>query len=238
MNKRSSILLVAGLILIAGAAGLLAHLRASQRLGPPAVKTSAIPGSIRLNVELPEQILNYTSRVMEVDKLVLDYLPKDTSFGQRFYSGADESQTAVNVVLMGTDRSSLHKPEFCLEGQGWRIDHTASTETTVRMDKPEPYDLPVMKLVATKEGTRGIYVYWFVAPGEYTARHNQRMVWMARDMLRTGVLQRWAYITYFTICLPGQEDAAFERVKKMIAASVPEFQLTPPPAGTSVTARQ
>jgi hypothetical protein len=46
-------------------------------------------------------------------------------------------------------------------------------------------------------------------------------------MLRAGVLQRWAMISYFTACAPGQEDAAFERLKKLIAASAPEFQLVP-----------
>jgi hypothetical protein len=40
-------------------------------------------------------------------------------------------------------------------------------------------------------------------------------------------LDRWAYISYFSVCEPGQEDAAFERMKKLIAISVPEFQLVP-----------
>ena len=45
----------------------------------------------------------------------------------------------------------------------------------------------------------------------------------------TGVLQRWAYVSYFSVCEPGQEDATFARMEKLIAASVPAFQL--PPAG-------
>jgi hypothetical protein len=50
---------------------------------------------------------------------------------------------------------------------------------------------------------------------------------MARDVLFTGELDRWAYITFFSVCAPGQEDATFERMKKLIAAAVPEFQLVP-----------
>jgi hypothetical protein len=49
-------------------------------------------------------------------------------------------------------------------------------------------------------------------------------------------LQRWAYISYFSPCLPGQEGPTFERVKKLIAASVPEFQLTPSEGATVATA--
>lgn len=247
MNKQKWIMLLAALGLMAGTAGLLASMRTNQKLGQPGVKTSPIPGSPRLQVDLPERVLDYTSQVVEPDKLTLGWLPPDTSFGQRHYQAPDGFQVAVNVVLMGSDRTSLHKTEFCLEGQGWRIDRSASAETTVRMDRPYPYDLPVMKFIATREVTdqgrtftaRGVYLFWFVADGDqYTARHWQRMWWMARDLLRTGVLQRWAMISCFTICAPGQEEAAFERLKKFIPAAAPEFQLVPRPAGLARTAQR
>ena len=48
----------------------------------------------------------------------------------------------------------------------------------------------------------GVYVFWFVADNAYTARHGQRMWWMAREMMRTGVLQRWAYVSCFAACPP------------------------------------
>jgi len=60
---------------------------------------------------------------------------------------------------------------------------------------------------------------------------------MARELLTTGVLQRWAYVTYFAVCLPGQEQATFERLEKIIASSVPEFQLTPKPRENAVAVR-
>jgi hypothetical protein len=236
MNKKQWILLVAGLVLIGGSAGVLTRLHAMQRLGPPGVKTSRLEGSDRLRVELPERVLDYSSKELPVEKVVLDFLPRDTSFGQRLYEGPDGFHVLVNAVLMGTDRTSLHKPEFCLGGSGWVIDRAASAEAQVRIERPVPYDLPVIKLIATKQITgkdgqkmtaRGLYVYWFVADNAYTAQHWQRMVWMASNMMRTGVLQRWAYISYFASCPPGQEEATFERMKKMIAASVPEYQLTP-----------
>ena len=47
----------------------------------------------------------------------------------------------------------------------------------------------------------GLYVYWFVADNQLTPYHGERMWWMARDLIRTGVLQRWAYVSYFTACL-------------------------------------
>jgi hypothetical protein len=237
MNKQTWIILVVALGLMGGTAALLTRLQTGQKLGKPAVKTSPIPGSVRLKVELPEKVLDYTSKAIEVDKGVLEWLPPDTSFGQRVYQAPDGFEAMINVVLMGSDRTSIHKTEFCLEGQGWRIDQGASFQTTVHMERPYPYDLPVMKFVATREVTiggerqtaRGIYVLWFVADDEITGRHWQRMWWMARDLLRSGVLQRWASIGCFASCAPGQEEAAFARMKQFISASVPEFQLVPRP---------
>ncbi|HOX56941.1 MAG TPA: exosortase-associated EpsI family protein [Candidatus Paceibacterota bacterium] len=240
MNKQKWIILIVALGLMGGAASVLTRLQANQKLGRPAVKTSPIAGSQRLQVELPERALDYTSEAVEVDKATLEWLPQDTSFGQRLYRAPDGFYTAVNVVLMGSDRTSLHKTEFCLEGQGWQIDRSATAEAKVRMERPYPYDLPVMKFIATRdvksEGrtvtVRGVYVVWFVAEDEYTARHWQRMWWMARDLLCTGVLQRWASVSFFAQCAPGAEDATFERMKKLIGALVPEFQLVPRPEET------
>jgi hypothetical protein len=245
MNRQKTIIVIVALVLIGGTAGLLANLRAHQRLGPPGVRTSALADSIRLQVELPERVLDYESTNLPVEQIVLDILPRDTSFGQRLYTAPDKFQTMINVVLMGTDRSSLHKPQICFEGQGWIINDNVSTETTVHIDRPCAYDLPVMKLIADKVATvngqqvtaRQVYVYWFVAPNQYTAKHWQRMWWLARDLFRTGVLQRWAYVSFGSICAPGQEEATFERMKKLIAASVPEFQLTPTAAGLTASAR-
>ncbi len=236
MNKQKWIILIAALSLIGGAACLLHRLQTHQKLGRPAVKTTPIPGSNRLHVVLPEQVLDYRSEAVSVDELTLKTLPQDTSFGGRRYTAPDGFIAAVNVVLMGGDRTSLHKTEYCVEGQGWRINRGASSETKIHLDRPYPYDLPVMKFIATKEAdvngqkitAQGVYVFWFVADGdEFTARHWQRMWWMARDLLTTGVLQRWAFLSCFSVCAPGQEDATFERMKKFIAASAPEIQLVP-----------
>lgn len=240
MNKQTGFTLIVALSLMGGAAALLTHLHGHQKLGPPGVKTSPLADSQRVRVELPERALDYSSEWIEPDSVALNSLPGDTSFGQRRYKAADGFQVMANVVLMGGDRTSLHKPQFCLRGSGLVILQT--DQALVHMTRPYEYDLPVMKLTVSPEkqdpsgNVRGLYVYWFVADNEYTRDHWQRMWWMAKDMLSTGVLQRWAYITYFATCPPGQEEATFERMKKLIAASAPEFQLTPRPPPTALTA--
>jgi hypothetical protein len=145
---------------------------------------------------------------------------------------------------MGADRSSIHKPDYCLPGQGWQI--VEKSEIKLNIGGPQPYQLPVAKWVirnfdkapdGSKREVSGLYVFWFAADNELTASHNQRIQWQTRDLLLKGVLQRWAYISYFTMCSPGQEDATFERVSQLITASVPEFQ-HPPKAVTASTVAQ
>ncbi|MDB6108650.1 MAG: eight transrane protein EpsH [Pedosphaera sp.] len=245
MNKQKWIILFVALGLIGAAAGLLSRLKANQRLGQPGIFTKDIPHSPRKEILLPELVLDYTSEAVELDTNLFLYMPQDSSFVQRRYKAADGFQTLLNVVLMGSDRSTIHKPQFCLKGQGWTIDDEKSIETTVPMQRPQHYDLPVMKLLTRRQFMKdgkpftyhGIYVYWFVDDHQLTASHGARMWSMAGELLRTGVLERWAYITCFAVCEPGQEEATYARMQKFIQASVPQFQKVPGPlsVGTAVT---
>ncbi len=225
------------LAMIGGGALMLNRLKTHQRLGRPGVKASPIAGGIRMDVYLPEHVLNYDSVAVTNEP---GGLPQDTSFAERHYTAADDpnDKFQLNVVLMGTDRTSIHKPQFCLRGTGWDIDDTESAEDTVRMTRPYSYDLPVMKILTTPrhammdgraQTIRGIDVYWFVAEDQLTGSHWVRMRNSATHLLQTGELQRWAYVFCFTTCKPGEEKAAFEHMCKFLAATVPEFQLTTGP---------
>jgi hypothetical protein len=244
MNKQKWIVLVAALVLMGGTAVLLKRSQAHQHLGRPPVKTSQIEGSPRLRVELPSEVPGYTSEALEQDKTTLQTLPQDTSFGMRRYTSADGSWTLASVVLMGRDRTSIHKTEYCMQGTGWHIDRERSGPVKIRVDRPYPYDLPAMKYIVSREmevngqkqQVQGIYIAWFVADNdEFTADHWQRMWWLARDMMMTGVLQRWALVSYLSVCMPGQEEPTFERMKQLVARTAPEFLLVPRPKGTTVT---
>lgn len=240
MKRREKVLLVLVLAIIAGTAGGLQYLKSNQRLGEPGVRSAPVEGSLRRTIQLPLDVPGYQAKPLTVDTNVVNALPADTSFAQVIYSDAEGREAMAMVVLMGTDRTSIHKPQFCLTGQGWNIDESRSTKETIHFDAPVAFDLPVMKLVASrtveangqKSAYSGIYVYWFVAEDAYTEDHWERMWWMAGHLVRKGELQRWAYISYFMPCPPGQEGAAFEWVKKLIQSTVPAYQLAWP-AGES-----
>lgn len=258
MKRTEGMVLAVGLAVIAGGALLVKVMQERQRLGTPGVRVSAVPimgeyvntpgQTNRLfmagtnSVVLPETVLNYESKQYPVSRVVYDWLPKDTVYGQRIYSAPDGFFMQNFVVLMGADRTSIHQPQYCLYGAGWQI--VDQSRRTIRMAKPHPYDLPVMRLTTASQrkledgrvqALSGVFVYWFVADGQLSADHKERMWWMARDLIKDGVLQRWAYVTYFAVCYPGQEEETYERMERFIVSSVPEFQLTTGAPTTTLT---
>jgi hypothetical protein len=237
MSRTQTITGVFLLVLIAATGLFLTDLKAKQRLGEPGVKTRPLPDSNNLEVLLPENLPGYKSEILTNVETVLQVLPGDTSYRARSYQTPDGFWAELTVVLMGSDRSSIHKPQICMTGQGWAIDGARTRVEQIPMNQPFAYDLPVNKIIASKvvqdaqgrsRTLNGIYVYWFVDATHYTDNSWKWMAWwMPRDLLLNGLLERWAYISYFSPCLPGQEDATFDRMKKLIALSAPEFQLVP-----------
>lgn len=238
-------LILGGVMLgmIALMAVVLQHMKAGQKMGGPGVLTRALPdapaGSLKQEILMPEALPGWTSEIVTNAETVLEILPKDTSYRVRVYrSTADDFWGQITTVLMGTDRTSIHKPQICLTGQGWAIDATKSTVETIRMERPVPYELPVNKLIATKQfadpqgrvqNVSCLYIYWYVDDQHMTADYRKWMLWwMPQDLLLNGRLQRWAYISVFAPCLPGKEAETYDRLKKLIASSVPEFQVVPP----------
>jgi exosortase len=228
--------LIAALLLMALAGGAIYQLQTRQTLGRPGVLAEPQAGSPRWRIPLPEQVAGMTSQEVPAAEVELSALPADTSIGKRLYTATNGAPLLLQVVLMGRDRTSIHQPQYCLTGQGWLIEQTE--EVRLLVAGPQPHEIPALKLTASKVFTtesgqrvpvRAIYVYWFVADGALTAHRSQRLRWMAEELLKTGTLQRWAYVACFAQCLPGEEDKTFARVKEFVAEAVPEFQRSPAP---------
>ncbi|MGV3757179.1 MAG: exosortase-associated EpsI family protein [Verrucomicrobiota bacterium] len=225
--------LAIGLILLTG--GMIQRLRSLQELGAPGVLVTKAETDSGLEVVLPERVLEYASEKQQPLPEELGYLPKDTTYGRRLYQAPDGFQILVSVVMMGTDRTSIHRPEFCLTGQGWKINQPATGVESIKLESASGKVLEYNRMHLDKEfaladgrttPARGLYLYWFVADGQETPGQMERMLMLAGNMLRTGKLQRWSYVAYFVMCRPEQEAEALERVRKFIAASAPEFQIS------------
>ena len=234
MNIPKWLVFCVALALMAGTVGALTRIKSHQKLGRPGLVATPLPGSVLMKIDLPERVLDCTSSNVPEPEVVLGYLPKDTSFAERYYQAPDGFGATATIILMGADRTSIHRPDYCLPGQGWRIEK--KTEASISIGGQHPYALPVMKWVASnqfqtpdgrKTEVHGLLVFWHVADNEQSASYAHFQYCLLRDLLLTGVLQRWAYVSYFALCAPGQEDATFARLEKLIAASVPAYQFPP-----------
>jgi hypothetical protein len=241
MNRRAVTLTLIVLALVAGTGGLLAQFRHHQRLGTPAVRVVAEPllgekgPTDRTNsVALPRDLAGYNYKPTAVTDLELSYLPADTIFGRGIYTAADDSLEAqASVVLMGADRTSIHRPEYCLVGTGWQIVHRRTV--TIPVPGLTPSDLAVQRfdsLRTVNAGGRqisqaGVYVFYFVADGRRTASQWERQWSIIRGLVVDDTLQRWAYISFFAVCAPGDEDRTFDRLSHLIAACAPRLETGP-----------
>jgi hypothetical protein len=243
MRQTKWIVFALALAMMAVTAALLQRSLGQFHLTEPGVKVSNTPiydENSRListqSVVLPDHLPDLRGFVIPITAVEVTVLPADTTFGRRGY-GTNHFEAQATVVLMGTDRASIHRPQWCLVGGGWDV--VSSQMLEVPMTRPYRYALPVNKLLTSRKTDRGrisgVYVYWYVSKDKITAQQLSRLWSATWAVLTTGIRERWAYISYFAPCLPGQEQATFERLEKMIQDSVPEFQIVSGPRADQPT---
>jgi exosortase len=216
----------------------LGHVHSAMHIGPPGVRVGAgeirneTGAVVRTNaVLLPEFVADYVSHPVPVSDTDLAYLPADTTFGRRSYVRADQSFGAVTqVVLMGSDRTSIHRPEYCLTGAGWTVEKSSpctiplkdgKTLQATRLDLRRPPGDPSMP------PDSAVYVYWYVAGG-LRAQDMVRCQWsMIRSLILKSEMQRWAYVSFLAMGAPGAEDDTFSGLSRLVAAALPGIEAGP-----------
>ncbi|MFM2296002.1 MAG: hypothetical protein RLZZ350_2415 [Verrucomicrobiota bacterium] len=222
---------VLALVLLTVAA--LERTKAKQHLAPPGIRLTPLTDG-RSPILLPERVGEFTAHNIETPAVFEKTLPPDTSFALRHYTTDDGFRAQLSVVVMGTDRSSIHRPQACLPGQGLQI--VATENITMPVGDGA---IPALKLslrlqqqlpTGERHELHGFYFYWFVSDRELSADSSglHRAQADTARLLRTGELTRWAYVSLFTTCEPDADEATLMRLKKLAASVVPEFQLTPP----------
>lgn len=124
-------------------------------------------------------------------------LPSDTVILKKNYTRATGEQILATVVVTGRQRASIHKPQWCLPGQGYNIESTTTVQLpfpatllALRKDQPQSSKgLSVRKLS---------FIYWFYGGGRQASDNSERLFWMAWDNLFNGIVQQWAYIAIAT----------------------------------------
>lgn len=217
----------------------------------PEVRAGDVSGVI---MELPTAVGRFLGQPLEKDAAEKALLPEDTQMLKMQYRSPgrpeDRDLAQVTLVLAGAERRSIHRPEVCLDGQGW----TLLGSTIVPVEITPGRTLPVKDLLVEREirlpdgktkRLRAHYVYWFIGTDVSTPSNAVR-VWLSTwDNITRNVNHRWAYasITAWVTdnFAPGEfgqrprDSAATTRlVTELIRDLVPRFQkdfvgVTPPP---------
>ena len=183
-------------------------------------------------VELPTFLGNaWIGRRAEVTAVEREILPPGTGYSRKLYVSLDDPGHSVflSVVLSGRDRSSIHRPELCLVGQGWTIEGAAphrfrdpgraggdfpATVLRVRREAPGP--------AGRRAAPPEIVAYWFVSHDRAVAGYGQRM-WFDALARLGGHADRWAYVLAQTDARDG-DAAALARIQSVLDATLPAFQ--------------
>jgi hypothetical protein len=239
MNRQE--LKVAVLTMLVIAAGAITIKFGKLRLGKPGVVivsgtlTNELGEVIRdQRVNLPPNVPGYRSIDWAISTWETSILPKDTTFGRKIYLSPEGFGTQMSAVVMKSDRTSIHRPQVCVTGQGWKIEK--SEVIKIPMASPKPYTLSATCLSLSKELTKenqekkvrlgGVYIFWFVSENRFASEHHEALWNITKDLLTKGTLYPWAYVSCFSQCPPGSEDLTIARIKRLIAATAPEFQVT------------
>ena len=163
-------------------------------------------------------------------------LPPDTGYSRKNYVWLSDParQVFVSIVLSGRDRTSIHRPELCLLGQGWtiegRFEHGFAYPGAGRRTVPATV-LRVQREVLGPRGQRvvvpSLVAYWFVGHDRVVAGHWARMWWSGIDRLRRWRSSRWAYVLVQTTAFDG-EAAALARLQTVLEQTLPAFEKPPP----------
>jgi exosortase len=184
----------------------------------------------RSPVELPTFLgTEWIGRSEEVTEIEREVLPSDTGFSRKTYvSIADPTKSVfLSIVLSGRDRSSIHRPELCLVGQGWTIRGSSIHQFEYGASGGFPARvLRVEKEIATPKGrvrVPQIVAYYFLGDGIIVASNWERIVHDAWNRVAHGRADRWAYVLLQTGDSDG-DAAALARIQEILNDTLPHFE--------------
>ena len=149
---------------------------------------------------LPSYLSGWSGKHSEPSQKVLESLAEDTDYEQaeyyRWTPGRYNKRDRIStfIVLSGDDmNNSIHRPERCLDAQGFDI----LESSVVELDVGRKTKMPARRLLCRHRegGFSRISYYWFTGAAIITPGHYKRTLTDMWDRLVTGTNQRWAYVT-------------------------------------------
>ena len=221
------------LVALAAAVGAFLSYRSSL---PPEERTGVLlaaggSGPVELPTYLGSEWMGHRVEPEAIERAIL---PPDTGFSRKLYVNLEhpEEHVLLSIVLSGRDRSSIHRPELCLVGQGWTIDSATRHRFAYPGDPAGGFEATVLDVHRHVQGPGGgkvvpeLVTYWFVGDNRVFASQAARIAYDAWIRVVHGRAPRWAYVFLQTGAERGRGPAV-ARVQAVLDQALPRFQ---PPA--------
>jgi EpsI family protein len=187
-----------------------------------------MPSGIR--PDLPDYVGTWNGTAMEISEKERTGLGEKTGtrIVRKSYRNLAGYEITVSIVISGRDMStSIHRPERCLQAQGWVLQGSEQ----LAMSLPQRGTFPVMQLRATRLAKSGEEVmtqelqtfYWFVGEKDICAGHWSRWAIDNRDRLFRGLSQRWAFILVSAGVPVPQESKDSDAARKWSQTQMRDF---------------
>jgi EpsI family protein len=173
-----------------------------------------------------------------VDFMTRKVLPPGTEFLRRWYRSTDPdtaSDISTTIITSGTDKRSIHRPERCLQGQGWQL--VARDRWTVPSPSGTSGNLVVTRLVVRSVGltpdgkkseTKNVVFYWFMGHNRLTGSNLKRMAYTAWDRMVRGVNYRWSY-ALLRAPVRGSVRETSQALSRFVSELLPSILRSQPP---------
>ena len=179
-------------------------------------------------VELPAFLgTEWIGRQTGVSLVEREILPADTGYSRKTYVAVADPrrQVFLSIVLSGRDRTSIHRPELCLVGQGWTIAEPELRKLAITVGGGDsaggeiPFTLLRLKReIPTPRGRESVpqlASYFFVGADGVAGGHAEMIRRDAWNRVRHGRADRWAYVLCQTDARDG-EVAALARIEQIL----------------------
>ncbi|HEX2862085.1 MAG TPA: exosortase/archaeosortase family protein [Lacunisphaera sp.] len=226
-DSRPAVVVAATAVLVMLGAWRLDAIQVSPRTGIRVAADGINP------VALPDYLgTTWEGQPADITPIEREVLPADTGFSRKTYVLLRNlrQQVFLSIVLSGRDRTSIHRPEICLVGQGWtiagRFEHAFRRPDDPKARVPATL-LRIEREVTTLKGEKvrvpALFAYWFVGADKIVASSTERVFHTSVDRLRHLQAHRWAYVVAQTLA-PDGEEAALARLQSVLDGTLPVFQ--------------
>ncbi|HEY8965037.1 MAG TPA: EpsI family protein [Candidatus Methylacidiphilales bacterium] len=191
---------------------------------------------VSLRLGLPDTVGSWTGKDEPISEAEKTILPADTGFARKRYQDYLGETILASIVLAGAEKRSIHRPEICLPGQGWKIDSSSVVPIPLN-DSAKPLEatrLLLSRPIRLRDGQaatlQACMLYWYVGDEVTTPLHWKRIWLTAWDRVVHHRNHRWAYVYVLAPITKGLVPAGKDgeetlgMLREFIAGALPTFQ--------------